>query len=65
MTLKNGNQATGRELYEGSLPAFGTELEVPLIRGDWVKARIGSSTKTKRIAGYAVKHVTEVHADEI
>jgi hypothetical protein len=65
VTLKNGNQATGRELYEGSLPASGTELEVPLMRGGWVKARIGSSTKTKRIAGYAVKVVTEVHADEI
>jgi hypothetical protein len=46
VTLKNWNQATARELYEGSLPPSGTELEVSLMRGGWVKARIGSSTKT-------------------
>ena len=65
VTLKNGKQVTGRELREGSPPASGTELEVPLMRGGWVKARIGTSTTTKRIGGYAVKVVTEIHADEI
>jgi hypothetical protein len=65
VTLKNGNQAIGRELHEGSPPASGTELEVPLMRGGSVQARIGSSTTTKRIGGYAVKVITAVHADEI
>ena len=64
--LKNGNQATGRELYEGPPPASGTELEVPLIRGGTVKARIGSShTKPSKRGGIAVSSVTEVYADEI
>ena len=65
VTLKNGNQAIGRELHEGSPPASGTELEVPLMRGGSVQARIGPSTTTKRIGGYAVKVITAVHADEI
>jgi hypothetical protein len=65
VTLKNGNQATGLELYKGSPPASGTELEVPLIRGGSVQARIGSSTDTKRIGGAQVLVVREVHADEI
>ena len=65
VTLKNGNQATGRELHEGSPPTSGTELEVPLMRGGSVQARIGSATTTKRIGGYAVKVITAVHADEI
>jgi len=65
VTLKNGNQAIGRELHEGSPPASGAELEVPLMRGGSVQARIGSSTTTKRIGGYAVKVITAVHADEI
>jgi hypothetical protein len=30
----------GRELYKGPPPASGTELEVPLLRGGTVKARI-------------------------
>jgi hypothetical protein len=45
VTLKNGNQATGRELYEGSVPASGTELEVPLMRGVWSKR--GSARQQK------------------
>jgi hypothetical protein len=40
--LKNGDQVGGRELYKGPPPASGTELEVPLLRGGTVKARIGS-----------------------
>jgi len=35
------------------------------MRGGSVEARIGSSTTTKRIGGYAVKVITAVHADEI
>jgi hypothetical protein len=65
VTLKNGNQATGLELHKGLPPASGTELEVPLMRGGSVKARIGSSTNTKRIGGVSILVVAEVHADEI
>ena len=65
VTLKNGNQATGLELYKGSPPASGTELEVPLMRGGSVQARIGKTTNTKRIGGVSVSVVAEVHADEI
>jgi hypothetical protein len=65
VTLKNGNQATGLELYKGSPPDFGTEFEVPLMRGGSVKTRIRSSTNTKRIGGAVVRVVTEVHAEEI
>ena len=38
--LKNGDQVGGREIYKGPPPASGTELEVPLLRGGTVKARI-------------------------
>jgi len=65
VTLKNGNQATGLELYKGSPPASGTELEVPLMRGGTIKARVASSTGTRRIGGVPTLVVTEVHADEI
>jgi hypothetical protein len=64
--LKNGDQVTGRELYKGPPPASGTELEVPLIRGGTVKARIGSfHTEPSKRGGIAVTVVTEVYADEI
>jgi hypothetical protein len=65
VTLKNGNQATGLELYKGSPPAFGTERDVPLLRGGSVQARIDSTTNTKRIGGDSILVVAEVHADEI
>ena len=65
VTLKNGNQATGLELYKGSPPARDTELEVPLIRGGSVQARIGPTTNTKRIGGAEALVVGEVHANEI
>jgi len=65
VTLKSGDQATGLELYKGSPPRSGTELDVPLMRGGSVKARISSSTNTKRIGGVSILIVTEVHADEI
>src|SRR6516165_2612241 len=60
VTLKNGNEATGLELHKGSPPARGTELEVPLMRGGSVQARIGSITNTKRIGGPSVLVVKEV-----
>jgi hypothetical protein len=65
VTLKNGNQAIGLELYKGSPPASGTDLEVPLMRGGSVQARIGKTTNIKRIGGAPVLVVAEVHADEI
>jgi hypothetical protein len=47
------------------LPASGTELEVPLLRGGTVKARIGSSNTEER-GGFAGTLVTEIiYADEI
>ena len=65
VTLKNGNQAIGLELYKGSPPASGIELDVPLMRGGSVQARIGSTTNTKRIGDDSILVVAEVHADEI
>jgi len=65
VTLKSGNQATGLELCKGSPPASGTELDVPLIRGGSVQARIGSTTDTKRIGGDSILVVAEVQGDEI
>jgi hypothetical protein len=64
--LKNGDQAGGRELYKGPPPASGTELEVPLLRGGTVKARIGSSHAERERGGFAGTLVTEIiYADEI
>jgi hypothetical protein len=60
--LKNGGQATGGELEPGSPPPSGTELEVPLITGRTVKARIGLPN-TKR--QWSVSTVVTVYADEI
>ena len=55
----------GREVYKGPPPASGTELEVPLLRGGTVKARIGSSNTEER-GGFAGTLVTEIiYADEI
>jgi hypothetical protein len=65
VTLKSGNQPTGVELYKGSPPASGTELDVPFIRGGLVQARIGSTTNTRCIGGNPILVVAEVHADEI
>jgi hypothetical protein len=65
VTLKNGNQATGLELYKGSPPARGTELEVPLMRGGSVQARFGSTTNARRIGGAEGLVVRQVHANEI
>ena len=65
VTLKNGSEATGLELYKGSPPAHGTKIQVPLMRGGSVQARIGDTTNTKRISGAQILVVKEVHADEI
>jgi len=61
--LKNGDQVGGRELYKGPPPASGTELEVPLLRGGTVKARIGSFHTDDKSGGIAGTVVTEVYAD--
>ena len=60
--LKKGGQATGRALHNGRPPPFGTQVDVPLMTGRTVKARIGSAS-TKRIQA-ARAHLT-VYADEI
>jgi hypothetical protein len=65
VTLKNGSEATGLELYKGSPPAHGTKIQVPLMRGGSVQARIGETTNTKRISGAQILVVKEVHADKI
>ena len=64
--LKNGGQATGRELHTGPPPDNGTVLEVPLVSGRTIKAWIGRS-HTDRVTrrGSPGSHVTEVYADEI
>ena len=63
--LKNGDQVGGRVLYTGPPPASGTELEVPLLRGGTVKARIGSS-HTEESGGFAGTLVAKIiYADEI
>jgi hypothetical protein len=64
--LKSGGQATGRELHTGLPPSHSTVLDVPLVSGRIVKARIGPS-HTERVVrrGNPSSHVTEVYADEI
>jgi hypothetical protein len=64
--LKSGGQATGRELHTGPPPDHSTVLEVPLVSGRTVKARIGPS-HTERVTrrGSPGSYVTEVYADEI
>jgi hypothetical protein len=65
--LKNGDQVGGRVLYKGPPPASGTELEVPLLRGGTVRARISSShTEPDKRGGFAGTVVSEIiYADEI
>jgi hypothetical protein len=60
--LKKGGQATGAELQVGSPPDSGTELDVLLITGRTVKARIGlPDTKQAN----TIRSVVTVYADEI
>jgi hypothetical protein len=65
--LKRGGQAIGRELHTGPLPDHSTVLEVPLVSGRTVKARVGPFFKegVMRRPGTAVTLVTEIYADEI
>jgi hypothetical protein len=64
--LKSGGQATGRELHAGAPPDHGTVLEVALVSGRTVKARISAFHREGSLKkGTAVPSVTEVYADEI
>jgi hypothetical protein len=64
--LKSGGQATGRELCIGLPPDHGTVLDVPLITGRTVKARIGRFRRESGMKkGTGVRLVTELYADEI
>jgi hypothetical protein len=57
--LKSGETAISRKVYEGWPPFYGTELRVPLTRGDTVEVRIG----TPRTEGS--KNGEKINADEI
>jgi hypothetical protein len=46
--LKSGGEATGREPHSGSPPDHSTVLEVPLVDGRTVNARVGPS-HTERV----------------
>ena len=61
--LKAGGQATGRDLHNGPQPDNGTEIDVPLMSGRTVKARIGSPDTTPK--GRAFRPVVTVYADEV
>jgi hypothetical protein len=64
--LKSGGQATGRELHTGPPPDRSTVLDVTLVTGRAVKARIGPFPRkgiTKK--GNPLSSVIEVYADEI
>ena len=63
--LKSGRQATGRELQTGQPPDRGTMLDVPLITGRTVKARIGSHAEGGKRKGVAGSVITDVYAQEI
>ena len=64
--LRSGGQATGRELHTGLPPDCGTVLDVPLVSGRTVKARVGTLNTEKAVGrGGKWTSVTEVYADEI
>jgi hypothetical protein len=64
--LKSGGQATGGELRIGPPPDHGAVLDVPLIIGRAVKARIGPyHMEGGKKKGASVTSVTEVYADEM
>jgi hypothetical protein len=64
--LKSGGQATGRELRTGPPPVRGAVLDVPLITGRSVKARIGPFHREGGLKqSTAFPCVTEVFAEEI
>jgi hypothetical protein len=56
--LKSGETAISQKLYEGWLPSYGTQLRVPLTRGDTVEVRIGTARTENSENG-------EINADEI
>jgi hypothetical protein len=56
--LTSAETAISRKVYEGLPPPYGTELTVPLTRGDMVEVRIG----TPRTEG---SKNGEINADEI
>jgi hypothetical protein len=62
--LKGGGQATGRELHTGQPPDHSTVLEVPLITGRTVKARIGPFHREGSTKRGVRSSVTEVYAEE-
>ena len=63
--LKASGQATGRDLHNGPQPDNGTELDVPLMSGRTVKARIRSPDIKPHIKGRAFRPVVTVYADEV
>jgi hypothetical protein len=63
--LRTGGQAIGRKLCSGELPDLGTELNVLLVTGRTVKARIVSHGSGSKRAGKAGSAFTFVHAEEI
>jgi hypothetical protein len=63
--LKNGGQAIGRELHSGPPPDQSTVLEVALLSGRSVKARIDRFRRGSMKKGTGVRLVTELYADEI
>ena len=63
--LKSGGQATGRDLHNGSPPASGTRLDVPLITGRLVKAQIGSLPNANQAKPFFRGGVVSVYADEL
>ena len=64
--LKSGDRATGRELHTGPPPDHSIVLDVPLITGRTVKARIGPfHTEGETNETGVPLLVTEVYGDEI
>jgi len=64
--LKRGGQATGRELNSGPPPDHSTVLDVPLVSGRTVRAKISPFRREGIIKkGTNVRSITEVYADEI
>jgi hypothetical protein len=63
---KSGGDATGRGLRTAPPPGRVTVLDVPLVTGRTVTARIGPFHREGSMKqGTAVPSVTEVYADEI
>jgi hypothetical protein len=63
--LKGGGQATGRDLHNGSPPASGTRLDVPLITGRIVKAEISPLPNAEQARLAFRNSVVNVYAHEL